>query len=93
MYALLIAVNLAAWGWALVAFCFPVLLGAAALTYCFGLRHAFDADHIAAIDNVTRKLMHDGRRPGDGRAIFFARRHFCRGLAHFLHCLLREPLR
>ena len=29
----------------------------------FGLRHAVDADHIAAIDNVTRKLMQDGKRP------------------------------
>ncbi|MGV7790308.1 HoxN/HupN/NixA family nickel/cobalt transporter, partial [Mycobacterium kansasii] len=33
------------------------------LAYTFGLRHAVDADHIAAIDNVTRKLMHEGRRP------------------------------
>jgi len=31
--------------------------------YVFGLRHAFDADHIAAIDNTTRKLMADGGRP------------------------------
>ena len=33
------------------------------LAYSFGLRHAVDADHIAAIDNVTRKLMQDGKRP------------------------------
>jgi high-affinity nickel-transport protein len=33
------------------------------LAYSFGLRHAFDADHLAAIDNVTRKLMQDGQRP------------------------------
>jgi nickel/cobalt transporter (NiCoT) family protein len=33
------------------------------LAYSFGLRHAFDADHIAAIDNVTRKLMQEGKRP------------------------------
>lgn len=31
--------------------------------YTLGMRHAFDADHIAAIDNTTRKLMHDGKRP------------------------------
>src|ERR1700704_5877895 len=31
--------------------------------YTLGLRHAFDADHIAAIDNTTRKLMAEGRRP------------------------------
>src|SRR6185312_11421242 len=35
----------------------------ALLAYSFGLRHAVDADHIAAIDNVTRKLMQEGRRP------------------------------
>ena len=64
VYVLLIAFNIAAWVWALVAFHdFPVLLGTAALAYSFGLRHAFDADHIAAIDNVTRKLMQEGRRP------------------------------
>src|ERR1019366_54303 len=42
---------------------YPVLLGTALLAYSFGLRHAVDADHIAAIDNVTRKLMQDGKRP------------------------------
>src|ERR1700736_2462909 len=64
LYALLIAVNVAAWAWALVAFdAYPVLLGTAFLAYGFGLRHAVDADHIAAIDNVTRKLMQEGKRP------------------------------
>ena len=64
IFALLIAGNAAAWIWAIVAFRdFPVLLGTAALAYSFGLRHAFDADHIAAIDNVTRKMMQEGRRP------------------------------
>ena len=37
--------------------------GTAALAYTLGMRHAFDADHIAAIDNTTRKLMADGQRP------------------------------
>jgi high-affinity nickel permease len=41
----------------------PVLLGTAFLAYTFGLRRAVDADHIAAIDNVTRKLMNEGQRP------------------------------
>ena len=64
IYGLLIVANLAAWSWAFVAFHdHPVLLGPASLAYSFGLRHAFDADHIAAIDNVTRKLMAAGRRP------------------------------
>jgi high-affinity nickel-transport protein len=40
-----------------------VLLGTAFLAYSFGLSHAVDADHIAAIDNVTRKLMQQGKRP------------------------------
>lgn len=38
-------------------------LGLGALAYFFGLRHAFDVDHIAAIDNVTRKLRNNGQRP------------------------------
>lgn len=64
MYAVLLAVNIAAWVWALLAFHgHPVLLGTALLAYSFGLRHAVDADHIAAIDNVTRKLMQQGKRP------------------------------
>jgi high-affinity nickel-transport protein len=55
LYALLLGFNLAAWCWAFFAFHrFPVLLGTAFLAYSFGLRHAVDADHIAAIDNVTR---------------------------------------
>jgi high-affinity nickel-transport protein len=64
LYALLLAGNLAAWAWAFMVFRDrPVLLGTALLAYGFGLRHAVDADHIAAIDNVTRKLMQEGRRP------------------------------
>jgi nickel/cobalt transporter (NiCoT) family protein len=38
-------------------------IGVAALAYTLGLRHAFDADHISAIDNTTRKLMSEGKRP------------------------------
>jgi high-affinity nickel-transport protein len=37
--------------------------GTGALAYTLGMRHAFDADHIAAIDNTTRKLLNDGKRP------------------------------
>ena len=75
VYALLFIVNAAAWLWALAAFhAYPVLLGTAALAYSFGLRHAFDADHIAAIDNVTRKLMQEGRRPV-GVGLFFSLGH------------------
>jgi len=38
-------------------------IGVAGLAYSLGLRHAFDADHISAIDNTTRKLMNEGKRP------------------------------
>ncbi len=64
VYALLAMANAGAWLWALFLFRDqPALLGTALLAYGFGLRHAVDADHIAAIDNVTRKLMQDGGRP------------------------------
>jgi nickel/cobalt transporter (NiCoT) family protein len=64
IYVLLAAFNAAAWVWAFAVFRhFPVLLGTAFLAYSFGLRHAVDADHIAAIDNVTRKLMQERKRP------------------------------
>src|ERR1700761_22438 len=38
-------------------------VGTGALAYTLGMRHAFDADHIAAIDNTTRKLVGEGKRP------------------------------
>ena len=64
LYVALIAVNLVAWACAFYAFRdHPILLGTAFLAYSFGLRHAVDADHIAAIDNVTRKLMQEGKKP------------------------------
>jgi len=64
IYGILFVFNIGAWLWASIAFRhYPVLLGTALLAYSFGLRHAVDADHIAAIDNVTRKLMQDGKRP------------------------------
>jgi nickel/cobalt transporter (NiCoT) family protein len=64
LYVVLVGGNVLAWIWALIAFHdYPVLIGTAFLAYTFGLRHAVDADHIAAIDNVTRKLMQEGNRP------------------------------
>jgi high-affinity nickel-transport protein len=64
IYGVLAAINILAWIWAVVAYRHhPVLLGTALLAYGFGLRHAVDADHIAAIDNVTRKLMQEKKRP------------------------------
>ncbi|MDP9024972.1 MAG: HoxN/HupN/NixA family nickel/cobalt transporter [Candidatus Eremiobacteraeota bacterium] len=56
--------NVGAWVLAFVAFSsHPVLLGTALLAYTFGLRHAVDADHISAIDNVTRKLLQERKQP------------------------------
>jgi high-affinity nickel-transport protein len=49
-------------------------IGVAATAYTLGLRHAFDADHISAIDNTTRKLMNDGKRPL-GIGYFFSLGH------------------
>jgi len=75
MYTVLIAFNLLAWGLALIAsVSYPILLPTAFLAYTFGLRHAVDADHIAAIDNTTRKLMSDGQRPV-GVGLFFSLGH------------------
>jgi nickel/cobalt transporter (NiCoT) family protein len=75
VYAVLIGGNILVWLWALVALGDrPLLLGTALLAYTFGLRHAVDADHIAAIDNVTRKLMQQGQRPV-GAGFFFSLGH------------------
>ena len=53
---------------------YPAALSLCALAYGFGLRHAVDADHIAAIDNVTRKLMQENKRPV-GVGLFFSLGH------------------
>ena len=72
---LLALLHLAGWGLFLVyARRDPALAGLGTLAYTFGLRHAFDADHIAAIDNTTRKLLQDGRRPL-GAGFFFSLGH------------------
>ncbi|MDQ6807306.1 MAG: hypothetical protein M3065_20655 [Actinomycetota bacterium] len=82
MLTAILAVNLAGWG----TFVLEILprhfqykelgvgIGAAVTAWTLGLRHAFDADHIAAIDNSTRKLMADGQRPL-GTGFFFALGH------------------
>jgi high-affinity nickel-transport protein len=87
--ALLVAVNALAWVWAGNALHdHPVLLGTAFLAWVFGLRHGIDADHIAAIDNVVRKLVHHRRHAWDS-GLFFALGHsatvllLCVGIAAF----------
>ena len=67
----LLVVNGLAWAWAFIEFKDnAVLMGMALLAYSFGLRHAVDADHIAAIDNVTRKLMQQAPPPHCRRDFF-----------------------
>jgi high-affinity nickel-transport protein len=67
--------NVAAWAGALgLRTLDAATLGMAILAYFLGLRHAFDADHIAAIDNVTRKLRQDGHRPA-AVGLFFSLGH------------------
>src|ERR1700724_490815 len=82
MLATVAGVNALAWG----TFALEILprhfhykalgigIGVAFTAWTLGARHAFDADHIAAIDNSTRKLMTDGKRPL-GTGFFFALGH------------------
>src|SRR3954468_4982235 len=64
IYAFLIIANVLVWVISLILFGHSAfLLGLVITAYTFGLRHAFDADHISAIDNVTRKLMQGNKRP------------------------------
>ena len=75
LYGLLFAGNALIWTWAVIALAGrPTLLGTAVLAYVLGLRHAVDADHIAAIDNVVRKLMQEGKRPV-AAGLFFSLGH------------------
>ena len=82
MFAFVAALHVIGWG-TLVFLVVPQHLdlgdkvfgvGVGLTAYALGMRHAFDADHIAAIDNVTRKLMEDGQRPL-GVGFFFSLGH------------------
>ncbi len=67
--------HIAGWGLLLVyGASHPGFLALGGLAYTFGLRHAFDADHIAAIDNTTRKLLQSGKKPV-GVGFFFSLGH------------------
>src|SRR5947209_17801886 len=67
--------HVAGWGLLLVySASHPGFLALGGLAYTFGLRHAFDADHIAAIDNTTRKLLQSGKKP-IGVGFFFSLGH------------------
>lgn len=74
-YVFVIAAHLLGWGAVLwLSTRYPSMIGLGALAYGFGIRHAFDADHISAIDNVTRKLLHSGENPV-GTGFFFSLGH------------------
>jgi nickel/cobalt transporter (NiCoT) family protein len=71
MFAVIVALNVIGW-FIIIALVAPhhyslgtktFGIGIGLTAYTLGMRHAFDADHIAAIDNTTRKLMNDGKRP------------------------------
>src|SRR6478609_7331496 len=73
--AAILGLNVLGWGlFVYYAHGNPALAGLGTLAYTFGLRHAFDADHIAAIDNTARKLLQDGRR-SMGVGFFFSLGH------------------
>jgi len=75
IYALLLCANMLLWGFTFItSFKYPIFLLLAATAYTLGLRHAFDADHIAAIDNVTRKLMQEQKKPATV-GLFFSLGH------------------
>jgi nickel/cobalt transporter (NiCoT) family protein len=75
LLGILAVANIGVWILALrMTGAYPVLIGSALLAYGLGLRHAFDADHIAAIDNVTRRLVAAGGRPV-GVGFFFSLGH------------------
>jgi nickel/cobalt transporter (NiCoT) family protein len=93
-YGLLIAANVCAWIWAFVVFGRqPALLGTALLAYTFGLRHAVDADQIAAIDNVVRKPAQVGQHPLCGRVLLCARPFDRGGAGDSCHCSTPGPIR
>lgn len=76
LYGIIALLHVVGWG-AMVLYVaprYPTLLGLGGLAYIFGLRHAFDADHISAIDNTTRKLLQDGKKPV-GVGFFFSLGH------------------
>jgi high-affinity nickel-transport protein len=75
-YAIIVMLHVLGWGTLLlyVAPRYPVMVGLGGLAYTFGLRHAFDADHISAIDNTTRKLLQDEQKPM-GVGFFFSLGH------------------
>lgn len=74
-YAFIVALHVAGWGLYLYySAAYPALVGLGFVAYMFGLRHAFDADHIAAVDDTVRYMMQKGQRPL-GIGFFFSLGH------------------
>jgi nickel/cobalt transporter (NiCoT) family protein len=75
LYGFIALLHLVGWGLFVgVASRYPAFAGAGVLAYTFGLRHAFDADHISAIDDTTRFMLQKGKRPL-GVGFFFSLGH------------------
>ena len=75
LYGVIALLHVVGWGLFVgVASRYPAFAGAGVLAYTFGLRHAFDADHISAIDDTTRFMLQKGKRPL-GVGFFFSLGH------------------
>ena len=75
LYGFIGALHLLGWGgYLLYARSYPQLVGLGFVAYMFGLRHAFDADHIAAVDDTVRFMLQKGKRPL-GVGFFFSLGH------------------
>ena len=74
-YGFIVALHVAGWGLYLYySAAYPALVGLGFVAYMFGLRHAFDADHIAAVDDTVRFMLQKGKRPL-GIGFFFSLGH------------------
>ena len=72
LYLLLVGINIFVWLIAVIIYYqHTISLSVCLLAYGFGLRHGFDADHVAAIDSVTRKLMEKSDQPGAPGFFFY----------------------
>jgi nickel/cobalt transporter (NiCoT) family protein len=75
LYGFIAALHIVGWGLYLhYATDYPAIVGLGFVAYMFGLRHAFDADHIAAIDDTVRYLLQKGKKPL-GIGFFFSLGH------------------
>ena len=75
LYGFIVALHLVGWGLFLYYSAhYPALIGLGFVAYMFGLRHAFDADHIAAIDDTVRYMLQKGKEPL-GVGFFFSLGH------------------